>query len=399
MITVTLMVWVGAGPALCLDYFFDSGRYGDFLGGLTGKAVIRHPDQDYVLVVVSLPGLEEYELIHEQPVPGQSRTTIYNPRISPDGRWVTYDMWPDGIGSTNRMVVQRLDPNDPERILVGYGCEPEWWRDPTDSSLHIVYGTQNDHIVTERYPGKTLMQRFEDGALTGPAVELLDQAYKAGLSQDGRWLGTANKSVYLYDTEEETIAGLYAIEGGSTCHERMNPTADPLRMDQICFISTNHDTLLTYSSGGEIVWHMTIPQMWREQVADLRPWQSNGWSNYEDIMLTGFRNKNVEQCMALVRRSDKIMLPFCKGGPHQDLWIEGAPAYDPGSSVGLSVMPRDANRPAGLRRSLVIGPGAPPLSGTAVRVYDLRGALLGTGIRAGAAGRAGFVPAVIERRR
>ena len=103
-------------------------------------------------------------------------------------------------------------------------------------------------------------------------------------------------------------------------------------------------------------------------------WESNGWSNYEDIMLTGFAASDYKQCKALLRRSDKIAFEVCRAGPHQAMWLAAPPVKASIPLEGYSIRKQYQNKPE-IRHSFMPRPDNGIHRAV---IYDMRGAVIST---------------------
>ncbi len=308
-----------------------SSEVRDIIGEYQGYAVMaKDLDNRDRLVVLRLPDLTYYE------IDASDIAKAVNIRISPDGQWVAHNAY----RNPERIIVRSLAEGANIHYDVGEGYYPHWWKDPTSDKLYLVWSSANENDIVATYDGETYRREIINGQLIGDRETIFNEGYKAGLSKNGRWLGTASLSVFLYDIHNQQKHAI--TTGNSTCWPRMNPATDPARMDQICFINTDHDTLITKNSSDEIVWQMPFPEnAFGPFDASKNKWHSNGWSNVEDVMLTGVYSDYLtpgtkKYYMVLVRRSDKKFCVLAEAGPHQDMWFANAPNYSTVSAAHKS---------------------------------------------------------------
>lgn len=358
------VLWLAVLAAMCFnvhafELFDEAANLEHVFGRMEGVAVMEKSMQERTsLIVLRFPELSWFELTHED-----AYYAVGNIKISPDGQWIVYN----DFSLPNNMYLREI-AEDSQPILLGVGFYPHWLADSPGETMYLVYSSLDDKSLTEKYDGYTFRQEFRDGELVGEPDTLLDQAFKAGVSKNGRWLATADKTPMLYDLHEQRLHVLTLPEGGqSTCFPVRNPTMDPDNMDQVCYINKAHDSLITKDSRDSVVHWLALSTVMKTSF-DAKNFQSNGWSNIENIMLTGYRQSNGTQCMMIVRRGDKMMWPVCIGGPHQDLWL----AEEPTAAARRVLKVHSGKTDAAPRR--VIGAFAPAASIHAI--YDVRGARL-----------------------
>ncbi len=309
----------------------------EVLGDHTGIAVLRELDGE-TLVSLSLPDLAVDTIVQES-------KDVKHVRISPDGNYVLYH-------SDGTIHMQGIGNRKEEHYELGPGFYPQIWLDPSDGSEYLICGTNQSMTLLEplgsatKYGGGTYRRKLEDhqfGENLGGELELLlDQGYKGGMSQDGRWIGTAGKTPCLYDVVNDSVYKLsIPSHRTSTCWPRITPSADPAEMDQISYLNCWHDTIVVKNSRDSVVWAFRYPDSLFGTFSIGNPgrkWHSHGWSNHENFMLTGIRNdtltleESVNRYYAvLVRRNDKKVVKICRFGAYQDLFIHSAPAYGVGA--------------------------------------------------------------------
>ncbi len=364
-ITGALLLW---SVAFSYDPIADQAAVSGFIGDQTGVVAIRDGSG---IEVFLLPSMESYRVSDEPNASG-----IYNPRISPDGNYVVVNAYYQGTDAHTQqhMIVRGIRPDNlEERYDLGIGYNPQWWTDPETGDLWIVYGTQDEQVLTTSYGGKTFRRKLVDFVPSGDPELLLDQAFKAGLSKDGQWLGTANKTPMLYD---RTSDSLHILTSGSTCYQVMNPTTEPSRMDQILYFNSFHDSIVVKNSADEVAWAVAQSEI-EDQLPnyEFKKFHVGGWSNYEEYILTGLLVDNGYDLL-LIKKSDKSCLLLCRGDQH-DMWLDGAP-----SPVADPVLPLNSRSPAGITvsRSLV---GLSSASGRAMSSgYSVLGARIESSVNA-----------------
>ncbi len=371
-IIVVLLVLFGTVQALDFCEGITPSDIQEVLGEHTGIAVFRERD-GVTLVSLTLPDLVVDTIIQED-------TDLKHVRLSPDGNYVLYHS--DGI-----IHMQGIGERKDEHYELGQGFFPQIWLDPHDGTEYLICGTNQSMTLLEplgsatKYGGGTYRRRLQNHQFGGDIELMLDQGYKGGISQDGRWIGTAGRTPCLYDMENDTVYKLtIPSHRTSTCWPRINPTADPAEMDQISYLNCWHDTIVVKNSRDSVVWAFRYPDSLFGSFGTGNPgrkWHSHGWSNHEKFMLTGIRNDSLtlegsEKRFygVLVRRSDKAVVKICRFGAYQDLHIHSAPQYEVGVKP-VSRIARNGKEAGTVRTRAALVPFAHP-TGNGV-YYTARG--------------------------
>ncbi len=320
------------GSALSYEQIADSATVSQFIANQSGIVAIR---DGRGLEIFMLPSMASHRVSDEPNAAG-----VYNPRISPDGKYVVVNAYYHGTNAQTdqHMIVRGIRPDNlSERYDLGIGYNPQWWIDPESGDLWIVYGSQDEQVSTTAYAGNTYRRKLVDLMPEGEPEFLLDQAFKAGLSKDGKWLGTANKTPMLYNRDSDSV---HILTSGSTCYQVMNPTAEPSRMDQILYFNSGHDSIIVKNSSDEVAWAVRKDELEGLPAGyTFKKFHVGGWSNHEEYILTGLQLHEGGYDLLLIKKSDKSCLLLCEGHQH-DMWLDGAPEYTSVTRRALSIQPK-----------------------------------------------------------
>jgi uncharacterized protein (TIGR02171 family) len=118
----------------------------------------------------------------------------YHPDISPDGRRVAFCTRPEGVSGTSRVYVRDLDSAGTGlvRLDVASAAIPRWRVTGTDTSIVYVTDAGDDTDLPGWKTRSTWEVPFGGGKFGTPA-KLLDGAFNAGVSRDGRLAVTGSK--------------------------------------------------------------------------------------------------------------------------------------------------------------------------------------------------------------
>ena len=118
----------------------------------------------------------------------------YHPDISPDGRRVAFCTRPEGVSGTSRVYVRDLDSAGTGlvRLDVASAAIPRWRVTGTDTSIVYVTDAGDDTELSAWKARSTWEVPFSGGKFGTPA-KLLDGAFNAGVSYDGRLAVTGSK--------------------------------------------------------------------------------------------------------------------------------------------------------------------------------------------------------------
>ena len=118
----------------------------------------------------------------------------YHPDISPDGRRVAFCTRPEGVSGTSRVYVRDLDSAGTGlvRLDVASAAIPRWRVTGTDTS--IVYVTDaGDDTELPAWKARSTWEVPFGGGKFGTPSKLLDGAFNAGVSYDGRLAVTGSR--------------------------------------------------------------------------------------------------------------------------------------------------------------------------------------------------------------
>lgn len=148
---------------------------------------------------------------------GRSGYNCESPLISPDGKWVTYNVYKST--SSYECYISELTPESTPQLFASGASDPHWWVHPRDPSLlYIVYQqVPGDNLVAGDLADAALLATGEAGVtmrqmvrlFTGTASAsaalvrlglpelLVNLPTKGGLSPDGSYLSTGYDRAFM----------------------------------------------------------------------------------------------------------------------------------------------------------------------------------------------------------
>jgi len=142
---------------------------------------VRQTGQSRRLYCVDFIGPDPSPFLIDDPLP------VYNPMVSPDGRYVAYSSKGKGFSGPSVMTVRPLDGSPDEALRTPSNeaayC-PRWWVDPTSGDTCIIYtdGASMNNTA-QWYAEKTYRRRIRGMAFaSAPEVLWPRGSYHGGLS-------------------------------------------------------------------------------------------------------------------------------------------------------------------------------------------------------------------------
>ncbi len=193
-----------------------------FFGGENVKIAFSRKVQSRTIFYLDYSRNNSPSPVPLQKPEGYSNWDCNSPLISPDGDWVTYHCYGSSTqGRGYNTFIQRLAPDTEAHLIAEEASDPHWWADPISGDYFIIYAstpgayfTQYDFsdsdVEKQVLAGTTYKQRLkssrnDDSSLIGELkadsssapFALIHLPFKGGLSNDGRYLGTAYKFAYI----------------------------------------------------------------------------------------------------------------------------------------------------------------------------------------------------------
>jgi uncharacterized protein (TIGR02171 family) len=174
------------------------------------------------------------------------QTNVYNPTISPDGRYVAYSTGPEGLGGEALLYVRKLDsPDTPAvKLSISQGFVPRWWinRSTGDTCLIFTNSAVSDDNATWT-SSKTFLVKMGGGQQVGQPSEIVsDGSFHDGLSFDGRYIVTGFTKLLMKNLQDNEVRQLFLppLNGkdsaGSTQACNVSICPDSAHPDQCMFL-------------------------------------------------------------------------------------------------------------------------------------------------------------------
>jgi len=167
-------------------------------------------------------------------------TDVFNPTISPDGRWVAYSTRDEGARDKSAIYIRELTTKESSVVILPDepAFNPRWWIDTAANDTFIIY--TNSAVINDdpSWAGdQTKMMKLSAGTPVGSPITIESAGgYHDGRSKDGRYLATGYNTLRMKNLESGESRVLFTGPGngkntGDTsqvCNVSMSPsTADP----------------------------------------------------------------------------------------------------------------------------------------------------------------------------
>jgi hypothetical protein len=230
---------------------------------------------------------------------------VYEPTISPDGRFVAYCGNNVGMSGPSKISIRSLDSLQSPIVNLGPDTAyiPRWWINQATGDTFIVY--TNSAMVNSSplwKTTKTFLQRMSGGKPTGNPEELVsDGSYYGGLTADKQWVVTAYVRLMVKNllTGVEKQLFLSPENGkdadGST--QVCNISVSPDTARQCLFLDFGYPRTSTLTGGSYGVHQILFKSTFDDSVTDAircpaneDSWDFPLWSNSGQFAVSCCRN-------------------------------------------------------------------------------------------------------------
>jgi formylglycine-generating enzyme required for sulfatase activity len=227
-------------------------------------------------------------------------SNVYNPVISPDGKFVAYSSNLEGFSGVCSLTVRSLGAslNDAAEMRMA-GIVPRWWVSPVEKDTFLIYTTGAAINEESRWhTEKTMRIKIKGGKAAGaPEVVWADGSYHGGMSADGRFIATGYTRTRLVDLQindtniffEPPYSG--RDDETQTCNVSMSPSVS--EPGEVMLLDFGYDRISTVT-GKAYNFHSIIfvcntnmlnskhVSKWFEVPSEFKQWDYPEWSNHPD---------------------------------------------------------------------------------------------------------------------
>lgn len=277
-----------------------------FVGTDANNYKLMFCENDSVIVVVDFSKPLVYDSVSGDSVryqfylkkpEGYENYKVDSPIPNVSGTLVVY--WLDFPEASPVACVQALSPDSEAGIISEPGAHPHWY---IDSYTHQAYAVYTDRAfvasgnLAPSVGAATYRQliNYKTGQLFGPPEEILDMPFIGGMSEGGRYIGTAETDVAIYDLDKQRLS--IAVHPDTPRVQGIDPSMsnDETHPDWMLFLPTGDLRKLSYANsapGGEIMERRYIMivdkdlavQWYTAAPSGYEQWRDPEWTNHPSV--------------------------------------------------------------------------------------------------------------------
>jgi hypothetical protein len=159
-----------------------------------------------------------------------------SPQLSPDKALACYYVVNPLSSRSCAAYVQRLDTAATPILIAEPGSDPHFFTDST-GGLWVSYtdttGKLDDSLSAINHGTYKQQINPASGEKIGGPIKIADMPFYAGISKDGKYIGTGYASAHLYNLSTKTLSAINP--GKQTCNPSICP--DPAHGDRLMFLN------------------------------------------------------------------------------------------------------------------------------------------------------------------
>ncbi len=271
---------------------------------------------------------------------------VSHPAISPDGNTIAYSSQNRGNFRASTITIRPITQPSTATFITAPGENaqmPHFWVSPLSQDTSIIYtdGISSNNQGTWANE-KTYKRAFSGGILTN-ALEILytKGSYYAGLSKDGRFLGTSGPIAKLIDRQIGDTNIFYFLnpqngQDTSTFEFEASITPSSTITDELMFLDTGYSKTSRLVGrpykAGEIIFICNSKFWTTEHVSHFFvvpsgycAWINPQWSNHPDFAIACSKStRNDTHSLFIINLKDSTYLEIARGVGIQEptLWID-----------------------------------------------------------------------------
>jgi uncharacterized protein (TIGR02171 family) len=259
-------------------------------------------------------------------------TDVFDPTISPDGRFVAYCNRGEGFAGPATISVRAIDSLSaaPWKLSAGEAYVPRWWIDKISGDTCLVYTNSAVDNKNDAWPSTmTLLQKISGGRPTGdPNVFINNGGFHDGISLLGQFTVTGYTQCIMrdviYNMQRQLFVSPYNGKdaSGSTQVCNVSISTDPVHSDRCLFLdfgSQNKISALVQAAYG-IHEYLFIAEFsgttvaWYKCPSTECSWDNPEWSNKARFAVASCRNAQSDaHAVYCINLEDKTTLQVLEG--------------------------------------------------------------------------------------
>lgn len=279
-----------------------------FVGTNTNNYKLIFCENDSVIVVVDFSKPLVYDSTSGDSVRyryslkkpgGYENYKVDSPIPNVSGTLVVY--WLHSPGETPVAFVQALTPDSEPGIISKPGTHPHWFIDPYTHQAYVVYTDRASVASGDLAPsveGATYrrMINYKTGQLFGHPEEILDMPFIGGMSEGGRYIGTAENDVAIYDLNKNRLS--IAAHSDTIRVQGTDPSMsnDEKHPDWMLFLPIGDVSELSYATSAPAVEIMErrymmivdkdqVVQWYAAAPSGYEQWRDPEWTNHPKVAI------------------------------------------------------------------------------------------------------------------